>query len=254
MKMKKTALMMGLLGGMIVPAASASMLAIETGIMDWSDSTEAYFGEGKSENEFVTIKGATGSAFGDVYAHIKLEDFTDSDMIGSEINIIGQINIGDSDFNWYGQVFSKQKPVWSETNSLLGFSHDKTWDNGWYTQVAVAGHIVTSDYNHFSKPDGDKFDANGFNGGYAYLALNKSFSALSQDFTFGWWQEHYFGRGDDYLVVSGDVEDHGFNGQATLRWHVAGGLSAAIQYRYAQNNLGKEGWQNAIFYSMQYNF
>ncbi|MDO6618439.1 hypothetical protein AB4160_10855 [Shewanella sp. 10N.286.51.B8] len=252
--MNKTALMIGLMGALTIPAASAGMLAVEVGIMDWSDRTEAYFGEGKSENEYIAIKGATGNAFGDVFAIVKLEDFTDSDLMGSEINIVGQINMGDSDFNWYGQVFNKQKPVWSETNTLLGFSHDKTWDNGWYTQVALAGHVVTSDYAHFKKANGESFDANGFNGGYAYIGVSKDFSAYNQDFSFNWWQEHYFGRGDDYLIVSGDIEDHGFNGSANLRWHISGGVSAAISYRYAQNNLGKEGWQNAMFYSMQYNF
>ncbi|WOT06173.1 hypothetical protein [Shewanella youngdeokensis] len=246
--MKKTALMIGLMGALVVPTASAAMLAVEAGLMDWSDTSEAYFGESKSENEYIAIKGATGNAFGDVFAMVKLEDVTDSDLMGSEINIIGQINIGDSDFNWYGQVFNKTKPVWTETNTTLGFSHDKTWDNGLYTQVAVAAHIVTSDYAHFG------FNANGFNGGYVYLGASKSFSALNQDFTVDWWQEHFFGRDDDYLIVSGDTEDFGFNGRATLRWHIGNGMSAAVSYRYAQNNLGKEGWHNAMFYSMQYNF
>lgn len=252
--MKITTIAAALVATLLAPTSNAAMLAVEAGVMDWGSQAENTFGEGKSENEFITIKGATGSAFGDVYAHVKLEDYTDSDMIGSEINLIGQINIADGDFNWYGQVFNKQKPVWSETNTLLGFSHDKTWDNGWYTQVALAGHIVTSDYKHFKKANGEGFDANGFNGGYVYLMANKSVNVADQDFTIGWWQEHFFGRGDEYLIVSGDTEDFGFNGQVTLRWHATQQLSAAIQYRYAENNLGKEGFHDGIFYSMQYNF
>lgn len=252
--MKKATLRIGLIGAMAVPAANASMIAVEAGLRDWSDSAEEYFGKGKSENEFIKIKGATGNAFGDMYTHFNIEDFADSDMIGSEFNFVGQINLGESDFNLYGQVFNKQKPVWSETNTTLGLSHDKTWGSGWYTQVALAAHIVTSDYNRFRKPDGERFDANGFNGGYVYLAVNKRFNQLNQDFTVDWWQEHFFGRGEDYLVASGDGESHGFNGMASLRWHILDSVSAAVQYRYAQNNLGKKGWHNGIFYSMQYNF
>lgn len=252
--MRKTTALLVLMSAIIIPRPSVAMLAVEVGIMDWSSSAEDYFGQGKSENEFITIKGATGNAFGDIYAHVKLEDFTHSNMLGSEINIVGQINIADSDFNWYGQVFNKQKPVWSETNTLLGLSFDKSWSNAWHTQVAVAAHIVTSDYHQFSKPDGTQFETNGFNGGYVWLSTNRSFNAFNQDFTFGWWQEHFFGRGEDYLAVSGDTEDFGFNGQLTLRWHVTDNTSGALQYRYAENNLGKEGFHDAIFYSMQYNF
>ncbi len=247
--MKRTSAALALAALMVAPASQAGMLAIEAGLMDWGSRAETHFGEGKSENEFITIKGATGSAFGDVYAHVKLEDFTDTDLLGSEINLVGQINMGDSDWNWYGQVFNKQKPVWSETNTTLGISHDKTWDSGWYTQVALAGHIVTSDYAHFG------FDANGFNGGYVWLMTSKTFDIKGHALTLGWWQEHFFARDDQYLIVSGDIEDHGFNGQLTLRYHIANtGLSAALQYRYAQNNLGKEGYHDGVFYSLQYNF
>ncbi|WP_028109900.1 outer membrane protein OmpK [Ferrimonas futtsuensis] len=251
MKTRVSALALALLTS--IPA-QAAMLAVETGVMDWGSKAENHFGDGKSENEFITLKGATGNAFGDVYGHVKLEDFTDSEMIGSEINLVGQINIGDSDWNWYGQVFNKQKPVWSETNTTLGLSHDKTWDNGLYTQVALAGHIVTSDYAHFRKANGEPFDANGFNGGYLWLCATQDLELAGHHFSLGWWQEHFFGRGDDYLMVSGDGEDHGFNGQLTLRYHIGAGLSASLQYRYAENNLGKKGYHDGLFYALQYNF
>ncbi|QIZ78138.1 hypothetical protein [Ferrimonas lipolytica] len=232
-----------------LPGANAAMLAVEAGVMDWGSKAENYFGDAKSSNPFIKIKAATGSEFGDIYGHFVLEDFDDSDLMGSEINVIGQINMGQTDFNWYGQIFSKTKPNWSETNTLLGFSHDKTWDNGIYTQVAVAGHIVTSDYQHFG------FDVNGFNGGYAYFGIDKTFAIADSALKLLWWQEHYFGRDDDYLIVAGDGEDHGFNGKLEARYFIGDtGLSAALAYRYAENNMGKQGYHDAIFYSMQYNF
>ncbi|WP_252009200.1 outer membrane protein OmpK [Ferrimonas sp. SCSIO 43195] len=229
--------------------AHAGMLAVEAGLMDWGSQAEDHFGKGKSENSFIKIKGATGNAFGDLYAHVQLEDVEDSEMIGSEINIVGQINIGQSDFNWYGQVFNKQKPVWSETNTLLGLSWDKTYDNDLYAQLAVAGHIVTADYKHF---DGD-FEG-GFNGGYVIYTLSKGFSLGEHAFSMVWWQEHYFGRDDLYLSLSGDGEDFGLNGSAILRWHATDSLSASLTYKYANNNLGKEGFHDGLFYGLQYTF
>ncbi|TKB55421.1 nucleoside-specific channel-forming Tsx family protein [Ferrimonas aestuarii] len=230
-------------------STQAGMLAVEAGVMDWGSNAEQHFGEGKSENSFVKIKGATGNAFGDIYAHLQLEDIEDSEMIGSEINLIGQINIGDSDWNWYGQVFNKQKPVWSETNTLLGISWDKSFDNGLYAQVAFGGHVVTADYKHF-----DSDFKGGFNGGYNYLALIKPFELWGQSFTAIWWQEHYFGRDDLYLELSGDGSDFGFNGSAILQWHLGEQLSANLTYKYADNNLGKQGFHDGLFYALQYNF
>jgi len=231
------------------PASQAGMLAVEAGVMDWSQQAEDYFGEGKSENSFIQMKGATGSAFGDLYAHVKLEDIEDSEAMGSEINIIGQINMGDSDFNWYGQVFNKQKPVWSETNTTLGVSWDKQFDNGLYAQLALAGHIVTADYKHFNSDF-----KGGFNGGYFIYTLMKDFDIGEQNFSFVWWQEHFFGRDDLYLKLSGDGKDFGFNGSAILRWHFHEQISAALTYRYAENNMGKDGFHDGVFYSLQYNF
>ncbi|QIZ78141.1 hypothetical protein [Ferrimonas lipolytica] len=242
MKKNKLAITLSML--LLSASANAGMVAVEAGVMDWDGKAE----QSKGESPFVKIKGATGSEFGDVYAHLVLEDVDDNDLLGSEINIIGQINIGATDFNWYGQVFNKQKPTWSETNTFLGGSWDKGFDNGVYAQVALAAHVVTSDYEIYNQ------DANGFNGGYFYMTLNKGLEIGGQQFSINWWQEHMFGFNDDYKEFAMYGESHGFNGKLTAKWHIDNNLTAALAYRYADNNLGIQGYHDALFYSMQYNF
>ncbi|MGI2261608.1 hypothetical protein [Shewanella sp. GXUN23E] len=229
--------------------ANASMFAIEAGVMDWNSNATETFGDFKDTNSFVTVKGATGSAFGDIYGHVKLENFEDSDLLGSEINLVGQINLGDTDFNLYGQVFDKSMPNWGETNTLLGVSWDRSYDNT-YVQVALAAHVVNATYKAFDK----SFDEQGFNGGYAYINLSHHTSFMDHNVSFIWWQEVFFGRDDFYLKLAGDIEDVGFNGQFIAKWHTTENWSAAISYRYAENNMGKVGYHDGIFYSLQYNF
>ncbi|MBV7317459.1 outer membrane protein OmpK [Shewanella sp. NIFS-20-20] len=228
---------------------NAAMLAIETGVMNWNSNATETFGEFKDANSFVSIKGATGSEFGDIYGHVKLENFDNSNLLGSEINLVGQINLADTDFNLYGQVFDKSMPNWGETNTLLGLSWDKSYDST-YVQLALAAHVVNATYKAFDK----SFDEQGFNGGYAYINFSHSTSVMGQDFSFIWWQEVFFGRNDFYLQLAGDVEDVGFNGQFIAKWHANTHWSAAVSYRYAENNMGKKGYHDGIFYSVQYNF
>ncbi len=226
--------------------SQAAMLAVEAGVMDWQSKASDYFGEAKDNNPFIKIKGATGNAFGDIYAHVTFEDPDDSAMYGTEINLIGQINLGDTDWNLYGQVFDKSKPMWGETNTLLGISWDKDIGDT-YFQVALAGHMVDATYKSF---DAD-FEG-GFNGGYVYLMASKNINLFEQDFKLTWWQEHYFGRDDDYLALSGDEKDFGLNGQLNINWSFTQNMSFNLSYRYSENNLGKQGYHDAIFYSLQY--
>ncbi|QYJ78740.1 outer membrane protein OmpK [Shewanella acanthi] len=228
-----------------VPAQSA-MLAVEAGVMDWQSKASDYFGEAKDNNPFLKLKGFTANEYGDLYGHVTLEDPDNSSMYGTEINLVGQINIGDSDWNLYGQVFDKSKPKWGETNTLLGISWDKNIANT-YFQVALAGHIVDATYQIFDKD----FDG-GFNGGYVYLMASRDVSVFDQNLTLTWWQEHYFARNDDYLILSGDEKDFGFNGQFNINWALSESTSINLSYRYSENNLGKQGYHDAIFYSFQY--
>lgn len=224
----------------------AAMLAVEAGMMDWQSKASDYFGEAKDNNPFITLKGAVGNDYGDIYGHVKWEDPDDGAYYGTEINVIGQINLGETDWNLYGQVFDKSKPSWGETNTMLGLSWDKSYGDT-YLQVALAGHFVDATYK--------SFDANfegGFNGGYVYLLASHQLNLFQQYFKLTWWQEHFFDREDDYLVLSGDGKDFGFNGAVSVNWSFTKNLSFILSYRYAENNLGKQGYHDAIFYSLQY--
>ena len=234
--------------------AYAGMTELELGYMNWSDNATDYFGKAKDNNEWILIRGETGTDFGDVYAHVKLEDFLDDNMVGSEINVAGQIHLTESGFNLYGQVFAKLANNWSETNMMLGLSHDRFWDNGIHTQVAVAVDYVTSDYALVGKGDGSQYQVNGFNGGYIWLSLDKNFDFLDQKFGISWFQENYFLRGDEYLEVAGDMNDFGINGRLAVSYFISESVSTSLQYRYYNNNGGKSGFHDGIFYSIVYSF
>lgn len=229
--------------------SNAAMLSVEAGLMDWRNSASNYFGEAKNDNPYIKMIGAYGTDFGDIYTHVSLENIDDTDFFGTEINLVGQINLSDTDFNLYGQVFDKSMPVWGETNTLLGFSWDKSYDDT-YVQLALAAHIVNATYKAFDS----NFDEQGFNGGYVYLNISQDLNIFNQNFKFIWWQEFYFGRNEHYLALAGDMEDFGFNGQLRANWIINNNWSTAISYRYAENNLGKKGYHDAFFYSVQYKF
>lgn len=244
--MKKILSCLLLFPALFSASSQSAMLAVEAGVMDWQSKASDYFGEAKDNNPFVKVKGFTANEYGDLYGHVTFEDPDDNAMYGTEINLIGQINLGDSDWNLYGQVFDKSKPKWGETNTLLGISWDKDIDD-YYLQVALAGHYVDATYQAF-----DKDFEGGFNGGYFYVMLSKNLNVFDQNFKLSWWQEHYFARDDEYLIMAGDGKDFGFNGQFSVNWSFTENLSLNLSYRYAENNLGKQGYQDAIFYSVQY--
>lgn len=72
----------------------AAMLAVEAGMMDWQSKASGYFGEAKDNNPFITLKGAVANDYGDIYGQVKWEDPDDGAYYGTEINVIGQINLG----------------------------------------------------------------------------------------------------------------------------------------------------------------
>ncbi|MCL1038378.1 hypothetical protein L2750_14690 [Shewanella submarina] len=239
-----------LMSSLFIPTISnAAMLAIETGIMDWNNNATEHFGKAKDSNLYAKMIGAYGTEFGDLYGHVTLENIDNMDLYGTEINLVGQINLGESDFNLYGQVFDKSMPAWGETNTLLGFSWDKNFDKT-YVQVALAAHLVNATYKAFD----NSFDEQGFNGGYAYLNLTRDVSLLEQNFKVIWWHEVYFGRNEHYLQLAGDMDKTGFNGQFITKWLINNNWSVNLSYRYAENNMGKKGYHDAIFYSLQYKF
>lgn len=228
----------------------ASNFTLESGIMDWSKKAEDVFGKQRSENAFIKLHGYNETDFGDIYGNVLIEDFDDQEEMGMEVVLIGQINLPNSNFNAYNQVYVKNEPDFSETIILPGISWDKILENGFYFQSALTLNYVIADYRGLGI-DGWK---NGYNGLYFTLTTSRDFSVLGQSFSVMWNQEHYLFRDELYTTITGEKKSFGFNGWLVIDWHVTEKLAAAISYRYSNNNMGVNGYSDGVFYSLKYNF
>ncbi|MCL1046540.1 hypothetical protein L2737_14595 [Shewanella electrodiphila] len=228
----------------------ATDFTLEAGVMDWSDKAEEAFGDQRSTNPFLKLHGYNATEFGDIYGNVQLEDIDKSAELGVEVVLIGQANLGETGFNLYSQVYVKNEPDWSETLILPGISWDKVLNNGLYVQAAVAANFVVADYRGLGVTNWE----NGYNGGYLTLTASKGFTLWEQNFNLMWNQEHYFGRDDLYLNITGEDEAFGYNGWLVLDWQIIPSAAMSLSYRYSQNNMGLKGYSDGVFYSLKYNF
>ncbi|MGE4262740.1 outer membrane protein OmpK [Shewanella sp.] len=231
-------------------SANASDFTLESGVMDWSHKAEKVFGKQRSENAFVKLHGYNATDFGDLYGNVLIEDPDDQEEMGIEVVLIGQINLPDSDFNAYSQVYVKNEPDWSETIVLPGVSWDKVFDNGLYFQSALALNYVIADYRGLGMSGWE----NGYNGLYFTLTASKDFDIFDNKFSVMWNQEQYFFRDDIYTDITGEQRSFGFNGWLVLDWHVTENFGLALSYRYSNNNMGVKGYSDGVFYSLKYKF
>ncbi len=230
--------------------AYASNFTIESGLMDWSHKAEESFGEQRSENAFVKIQGFNATDFGDIYGNVLIEDPDEQEEMGIEVVLIGQVNLKDTNFNLYNQVYVKNEPDWSETLVLPGISWDKGFDNGTYFQTAIALNYVIADYRGLGVPGWE----NGYNGLYLAMTATKDLNLLEQSFSLMWSQEQYFFRDDLYTEITTEDKSFGLNGWLVLDWHTTENLSLALSYRYSYNNMGLKGYSDGVFYSIKYSF
>ncbi|MDG5899448.1 hypothetical protein E2650_05920 [Shewanella xiamenensis] len=228
----------------------AANFILESGVMDWSQKAEDSFGKQRSENAFIKVHGSNATDFGDIYGNVLIEDPDDQEEMGIEVVLIGQANLPNSDFNFYSQVYVKNEPDWSETIILPGVSWDKVFENGLYFQSAATLNYVIADYRGLGI-DGWE---NGYNGLYFTITTSKDFSLFDQDFSVMWTQEHYIFRDELYTSITREEKSFGFNGWLVIDWHILKQLSAAISYRYSNNNMGVKGYSDGVFYSLKYSF
>lgn len=74
----------------------------------------------------------------------------------------------------------------------------------------------------------------------------------SEKFTLTNWNEYEFDRDATYAAGNGGKE--GLNGAVALWWNATSYITTGIQYRYADDKLGEDFYQDAIIYSIKFNF
>ncbi|HBB1148496.1 TPA: hypothetical protein J0860_002303, partial [Escherichia coli] len=54
--------------------------------------------------------------------------------------------------------------------------------------------------------------------------------------------------------AAGNGGKEGLNGAVALWWNATSHITTGIQYRYADDKLGEDFYQDAIIYSIKFNF
>ena len=88
------------------------------------------------------------------------------------------------------------------------------------------------------------------NGYMAGWTLHYNIKLAQQKFSIGQWHEYTFNRDEE----NGYEQDSGTQGALSFWWHPIDELTTGIQYRYASHELGIDEYQDALIYSIKYNF
>ncbi len=215
--------------------------------LDWTDKTEDR--AGKKDFTFLEIEGGAGFDWGEVYGFFDLENphknNNEPDNDGRRTAMKGTLryNLGNTGFNIYGHVYDAQSAELSEQNRLLGLGFNYQNANFfWKPFLAVNNTESSFDDGNFSSR------LSGFNGYVLGWVLGYGFNLASQNFMLTNWHEYEFDRDSQY--AGGKT---GTNGAAALWWNANEKITLGVQYRYADDKLGSNTYQDGIVYTLKYN-
>ena len=219
--------------------------------LDWSSGTESR--AKKKDFMFLELEGGAGFSWGEVYGFFDLENphKNNSDSNGRRTAMKGTIryNLGNTGFNIYGHIYDLNSAGFDEQNRLIGLGFNYQNANFFWKPFLAINNTDTSG------------DFSGFNGYVAGWVLGYGFKLAGQDFMFSNWHEYEFDRDKEYHMnmgangpIAGTGTKSGFNGAAALWWNANEKITAGIQYRYADDKLGSNSYQNGLVYTLKYNF
>ncbi|MTI14198.1 outer membrane protein OmpK [Sansalvadorimonas verongulae] len=217
--------------------------------LDWSTGTEQRTGNNGNRKEdfnYLEVEGGAGYNWGEIYGFYDIENpgrkRENEDGKEKRIATKGTMHyyLGDSLFSLYAQVYHFNSKPFYETNTVVGLGYRYSNGSGFWIKPWIGGHYVDSD-NGYS----------GTNGIMAGWVLGYNFKAMDQDFMITNWHETEFLRASKYKRVNGNL---GMNGAVALWWNASQHISAGVQYRYANKKLGFDGNNNAMIYTLKYNF
>lgn len=231
---------------------------VSVNYLDWTDKAEdrASFG-GKEDFYYLEVEGGAGFSWGDVYGFFDLENAhkigdDDAGADGFRIATKGSValNLGDSNWNAYGQVYHFEDGAtggtgFHDTNMVLGASYDLFTESGFWMKPFLGAHF-----------ENQTFAGNGFNGYMAGYVMGYDFQVGGQKFGISQWHETEFGRKDQFRSGADgrELNSYGHNGAIALWWHLPHNVTTGIQYRYFDNKLGDANYGDAIIYTLKYNF
>ncbi|MEZ8823478.1 outer membrane protein OmpK [Vibrio amylolyticus] len=219
---------------------------VSVNYLDWSKGTEERNGGFKNDFTFLELEGGAGFTWGELYGFADFE-FQDGNPGGASSGMAmstkGTIAVktGLKELRFYAQTYSTENQGFHARNTVGGVSYALSGD-AWFFNPFIGLHYT----NTVGFAD--------LNGGMAGWVGGYNFNLGEQKFSISNWHETEFGRKDEYLATNGETDDLSYNGALAAWWHVTSDVSTGVQYRYAHNKLGQAKTDNAIIYTVKYNF
>lgn len=257
--MKKKLLCVAALASLAGTANADDFLGYQNGFadinvnyLDWSHRTES-----KSENTtrkkdfaYIELEGGANFKWGELYGFFDVENPFHKRRTEPgrnqryTIKTTGRFYLGESGFNVYGHVYgtwsmpgAKYGGNFHEVNTLYGLGYNTSFGDLWFKPF-VAMHYV--DQTYYSGNNGYVV---GWVAGYGFKMFEENFMITN-------WHEMEFARHKRY----GNGGRDGVNGAVSFWWNATENLAAGIQYRYADNKLGDDFYQDGIIYTLKYTF
>ncbi|AMO54560.1 ion channel protein Tsx [Endozoicomonas montiporae] len=210
--------------------------------LDWTNKTEK--NTAHKDFTYLEAEGGAGFTWGEVYGFFDLENPHKSSKDGRRLATKAntRINLGETGFNLFAQVYDLRTHDFDEQNRFVGFGYNFTGDNYFFKPTLSLHHAETTYFK-------------GNNGYMLGWVAGYNFKAMGEDFMITNWHEYEFGRNSNYLrSASGNSKKSGHNGGLALWWNATDSITAGLQYRYADDKLGNATYQDGIIYSLKYNF
>ncbi|RTZ16065.1 hypothetical protein EJ063_09820 [Vibrio aquaticus] len=257
--MRKSLLTLGIIAAAAAVPAQAEYLYgwgdMSVNYLDWSNGTEDRSGGFKNDFMYLELEGGAGFTWGELYGFADLEfqdDNPASKGDGMAMSTKGSIAVktGMKELRFYAQTYSTENQGFHARNTVAGLSYNFSGDNWFFNPWAGFHYTNTSD----GAWGNDQGGFAGLNGGMAGWVAGYNFNLGEAKFSISNWHETEFARDDEYLTVNGENDDLSYNGAIAAWWHATDSVSTGVQYRYAHNKLGQSQTDNAIIYTVKYNF
>lgn len=247
--MRKSLLALGIIAAAAAVPAQADYLYgwgdVSVNYLDWSQGTEDRNGGFKNDFMFLELEGGAGFTWGELYgfADFEFQDSTPAGDSAMAMSTKGSIAVktGVKELRFYAQTYSTENQGFHARNTVAGLSYNLSGDN-WFFNPWVGFHYT----NTVGFAD--------MNGGMAGWVGGYNFKLGEQNFSITNWHETEFARKDAYLATNGETDDLSYNGALAFWWKSQSNVDLGIQYRYAHNKLGQAKTDNAVIYTVKYNF
>ncbi|GEK14028.1 nucleoside-specific channel-forming Tsx family protein [Aliivibrio fischeri] len=238
--MRKSLLALSVLATTVaIPAQAENLYTwgnMNINYLDWSNSSND---GGKDDFAYLEFEGGAGFDWGELYGFLDLEGQKDSMAASSKGSIAYKTGLGE--LRLYGQTYSTENLGWHVRNTVAGVSYNFSGEQ-WFFNPFIGAHYTNT--NGFSD----------MNGGMAGWVTGYNFNLGEQSFSISNWNEMEFARDSAYTALSGETDDISFNGAVAFWWNATKHITTGIQYRYADNKLGQGDLDDAIIYTLKYNF